>query len=61
MFIIDVVSHVCGVFQTRFVNSTWVFGKLMCHVSRFAQYCSVHVSALTLVAIALDRHQVIKD
>ncbi|MBN3301389.1 G-protein coupled receptor 83-like [Amia ocellicauda] len=43
----------------RFVNSTWVFGKLMCHVSRFAQYCSVHVSVLTLTAIALDRHQVI--
>ncbi|XP_005990884.1 G-protein coupled receptor 83-like [Latimeria chalumnae] len=43
----------------RFVNSTWVFGKLMCHVSRFAQYCSVHVSVLTMTAIALDRHQVI--
>ncbi|KAK2530298.1 hypothetical protein Q9233_006275 [Columba guinea] len=43
----------------RFVSSTWVFGKLMCHVSRFVQYCSVHVSVLTLAAIALDRHQVI--
>ncbi|KAL2094685.1 hypothetical protein ACEWY4_009404 [Coilia grayii] len=43
----------------RFVHSTWVFGKVMCHVSRFAQYCSVHVSALTLVAIAVDRHQLI--
>ncbi|KAG8522373.1 putative G-protein coupled receptor 83, partial [Galemys pyrenaicus] len=43
----------------RFVNSTWVFGKAMCHVSRFAQYCSLHVSALTLTAIAVDRHQVI--
>ncbi|XP_030648170.1 probable G-protein coupled receptor 83 [Chanos chanos] len=43
----------------RFVYSTWVFGKLMCHVSRFAQYCSVHVSVLTLVAIAVDRHQVV--
>ncbi|EMP35479.1 Putative G-protein coupled receptor 83 [Chelonia mydas] len=41
----------------RFVSSTWVFGKLMCHISRFVQYCSVHVSALTLAAIALDRHQ----
>lgn len=30
----------------------------MCHVSRFAQYCSLHVSALTLTAIAVDRHQV---
>ncbi|XP_018426883.1 PREDICTED: probable G-protein coupled receptor 83 [Nanorana parkeri] len=43
----------------RFVSSTWVFGKLMCHVSRFVQYSSVHVSVLTLTAIALDRHQVI--
>lgn len=45
-------------FQARFVNSSWVFGKGMCHVSRFAQYCSLHVSALTLTAIAVDRHQV---
>ncbi|XP_066496301.1 G-protein coupled receptor 83-like [Tiliqua scincoides] len=43
----------------RFVSSTWIFGKVMCHVSRFVQYCSVHVSVLTLGAIALDRHQVI--
>ncbi|NXT65879.1 GPR83 protein, partial [Chaetops frenatus] len=43
----------------RFVNSTWIFGKGMCHVSRFAQYCSLHVSAFTLTAIAVDRHQVI--
>ncbi|XP_036379705.1 probable G-protein coupled receptor 83 [Megalops cyprinoides] len=43
----------------RFVNSTWVFGKGMCHISRFAQYCSLHVSTLTLTAIALDRRQVI--
>ncbi|XP_063169481.1 G-protein coupled receptor 83-like [Candoia aspera] len=43
----------------RFVSSTWVFGKPMCHVSRFVQYCSVHVSVLTLAAIALDRHQVV--
>ncbi|XP_078056881.1 G-protein coupled receptor 83-like [Mustelus asterias] len=43
----------------RFVNSTWIFGKPMCHISRFAQYCSLHVSALTLTAIALDRYQAI--
>ncbi|KAK4810116.1 hypothetical protein QYF61_009511 [Mycteria americana] len=41
----------------RFVNSTWIFGKAMCHISRFVQYCSLHVSTLTLTAIALDRHQ----
>ncbi|KAK7929007.1 hypothetical protein WMY93_005402 [Mugilogobius chulae] len=43
----------------RFVHSTWVFGKAMCHISRFVQYCSLHVSTLTLTAIALDRRQVI--
>ncbi|KAM8842741.1 G-protein coupled receptor 83-like [Synchiropus picturatus] len=43
----------------RFVNSTWVFGETMCHISRFAQYCSLHVSTLTLTAIALDRQQAI--
>ncbi|XP_069553655.1 G-protein coupled receptor 83-like [Brachyistius frenatus] len=43
----------------RFVNSTWVFGRTMCHISRFVQYCSLHVSTLTLTAIALDRRQLI--
>ncbi|XP_038854948.1 probable G-protein coupled receptor 83 [Salvelinus namaycush] len=43
----------------RFVNSSWGFGKGMCHISRFVQYCSLHVSTLTLTAIALDRRQVI--
>ncbi|XP_061881963.1 G-protein coupled receptor 83-like [Entelurus aequoreus] len=43
----------------RFVHSTWVFGRTMCHVSRFVQYCSLHVSTLTLTAIAVDRRQVI--
>ncbi|KAK9393754.1 putative G-protein coupled receptor 83 [Crotalus adamanteus] len=43
----------------RFVSSTWPFGKPMCHISRLVQYCSVHMSALTFAAIALDRHQVI--
>ncbi|XP_055765472.1 G-protein coupled receptor 83-like [Salvelinus fontinalis] len=43
----------------RFVNSSWWFGKGMCHISRFVQYCSLHVSTLTLTAIALDRRQVI--
>uniref|UniRef100_A0A8C4ZRC5 G-protein coupled receptors family 1 profile domain-containing protein n=1 Tax=Gadus morhua TaxID=8049 RepID=A0A8C4ZRC5_GADMO len=43
----------------RFVNSNWMFGRVMCHISRFVQYCSLHVSTLTLTAIALDRRQVI--
>ncbi|XP_072115569.1 G-protein coupled receptor 83-like [Mobula birostris] len=43
----------------RFMSSSWVFGTTMCHISRFSQYCSLHVSALTLMAIALDRYQAI--
>uniref|UniRef100_UPI00398F7571 G-protein coupled receptor 83-like n=1 Tax=Pristiophorus japonicus TaxID=55135 RepID=UPI00398F7571 len=43
----------------RFVNSSWIFGTTMCHISRFAQYCSLHVSTLTLMTIALDRYQAI--
>lgn len=51
-------NPVCSSPQVRFVNSTWVFGRTMCHISRFVQYCSLHVSTLTLTAIALDRRQV---
>ncbi|NXY51519.1 GPR83 protein, partial [Ceuthmochares aereus] len=43
----------------RFVNSTWIFGKAVCHISRFVRYCSLHVSMLTLTAITLDRYQVV--
>ncbi|XP_015357078.1 G-protein coupled receptor 83-like [Marmota marmota marmota] len=43
----------------RFLSGQWVFGRIMCHVSRFAQYCSLHVSTLTLMAVAMDRHRVI--
>uniref|UniRef100_A0A8C6XM88 G protein-coupled receptor 83 n=1 Tax=Naja naja TaxID=35670 RepID=A0A8C6XM88_NAJNA len=43
----------------RFVSSTWVFGKPMCHISHFVQHCSIQASALTFAAIALHRHQVI--
>uniref|UniRef100_A0A8C6XNR1 G protein-coupled receptor 83 n=1 Tax=Naja naja TaxID=35670 RepID=A0A8C6XNR1_NAJNA len=42
----------------RFVSSTWVFGKPMCHISHFVQHCSIQASALTFAAIALHRHQV---
>lgn len=53
------IDNVACVFpQVRFVNSTWAFGRTMCHISRFIQYCSLHVSTLTLTAIALDRRQV---
>lgn len=52
------MSCACVPPQVRFVHSTWVFGRTMCHVSRFVQYCSLHVSTLTLTAIALDRRQV---
>ncbi|XP_059107457.1 G-protein coupled receptor 83-like [Peromyscus eremicus] len=43
----------------RFLTGQWVFGRIMCHVCRFAQYCSLHVSTLTLMAVAMDRHRVI--
>ncbi|XP_042550819.1 probable G-protein coupled receptor 83 [Dipodomys spectabilis] len=43
----------------RFLSGQWLFGRIMCHVSRFAQYCSLHVSTLTLMAVAVDRHRVI--
>ncbi|XP_008842622.1 probable G-protein coupled receptor 83 [Nannospalax galili] len=43
----------------RFLSGQWIFGRIMCHVSRFAQYCSLHVSTLTLMAVAVDRHRVI--
>uniref|UniRef100_A0A8D2JP86 G-protein coupled receptors family 1 profile domain-containing protein n=1 Tax=Sciurus vulgaris TaxID=55149 RepID=A0A8D2JP86_SCIVU len=43
----------------RFLSGQWIFGRIMCHVSRFAQYCSLHVSTLTLMAVAMDRHRVI--
>ncbi|CAO2623631.1 G-protein coupled receptor 83 [Lemmus lemmus] len=45
--------------MTRFLTGQWVFGRVVCHVSRFAQYCSLHVSTLTLMAVAMDRHRVI--
>ncbi|XP_072481863.1 G-protein coupled receptor 83-like [Notamacropus eugenii] len=41
-----------------FISSTWIFGYMMCHLSRFIQYCSIYVSVLTLTAIALDQHQI---
>ncbi|XP_056664771.1 G-protein coupled receptor 83-like [Monodelphis domestica] len=42
----------------NFISSTWVFGYMMCQLSRFVHHCSVSVSVLTLGAVALDRHQV---
>ncbi|KAM8965085.1 G-protein coupled receptor 83-like [Sarcophilus harrisii] len=42
-----------------FFSSTWLFGYMMCYLSRFIQYCSGHVLALTLMALTLDRYKVI--
>ncbi|XP_074134739.1 G-protein coupled receptor 83-like [Sminthopsis crassicaudata] len=42
-----------------FFSSTWLFGYMMCYLSRFIQYCSGHVLVLTLVALTLDRYKVI--
>ncbi|NXK82481.1 GPR83 protein, partial [Amazona guildingii] len=36
-----------------FVNSTWVFGKAMCHISRFVQYCSMHSLQRGVVVMSL--------
>ncbi|XP_068956472.1 G-protein coupled receptor 83-like [Petaurus breviceps papuanus] len=41
-----------------FISSTWMFGYMICHLSRFVQYCSIYVSVLTLAALAVDRYQV---
>ncbi|XP_038171675.1 probable G-protein coupled receptor 83 [Arvicola amphibius] len=45
--------------MTRLLAEQWVFGRVVCHVSSFAEYCSLHVSTLTLMAVAIDRHRVI--
>ena len=61
-YVFEIKLYAMSTFSTvnkvRFVTSTWVFGKVMCHICRFVQYCSLHVSTLTLTVIALDRRQV---
>ncbi|XP_049981986.1 G-protein coupled receptor 83-like [Alexandromys fortis] len=56
---ITIILLNCPFAMTRFLAGQWVFGRVLCHVSRFAQYCSLHVSTLTLMAVAMDRHRVI--
>ncbi|XP_042214080.1 uncharacterized protein LOC121860779 [Homarus americanus] len=43
----------------RVLLDDWPFGGLMCSMVPFVQVISVYVSAFTMVAIALDRYQVI--
>lgn len=40
-------------------TGTWHFGSLLCHIFPFAQGCSVYISTLTLMSIAIDRFFVI--
>lgn len=37
----------------------WSWGSLLCHIMPFAQGCSVYISTLTLMSIAIDRFFVI--
>lgn len=40
-------------------RGSWNFGSLLCHMMPFAQGCSVYISTLTLMSIAIDRFFVI--
>lgn len=40
-------------------RGNWSWGSLLCHIMPFAQGCSVHISTLTLMSIAIDRFFVI--
>ncbi|CAG9087494.1 hypothetical protein JYU34_021386 [Plutella xylostella] len=40
-------------------RGSWNFGSVLCHIMPFAQGCSVYISTLTLMSIAIDRFFVI--
>lgn len=40
-------------------RGNWSWGALLCHIMPFAQGCSVYISTLTLMSIAIDRFFVI--
>ncbi|XP_075978872.1 neuropeptide Y receptor type 2-like [Anticarsia gemmatalis] len=40
-------------------RGNWSWGSLLCHIMPFAQGCSVYISTLTLMSIAIDRFFVI--
>ncbi|XP_063363490.1 prolactin-releasing peptide receptor-like [Cydia amplana] len=40
-------------------RGTWGWGSILCHIMPFAQGCSVYISTLTLMSIAIDRFFVI--
>ncbi|KAM7338957.1 G-protein coupled receptor 83-like [Alexandromys fortis] len=44
--------------MVRYMCYALVFGKMTCHLSRFAQYACAYVTVLSMVAISLDRHRV---
>ncbi|XP_012889757.1 PREDICTED: probable G-protein coupled receptor 83 [Dipodomys ordii] len=44
--------------MVRYLCNSLVFGKMTCHLSRFAQYSCAYVTVMTMAAISLDRHRV---
>lgn len=44
--------------QVRYLCNSLVFGKMTCHLSRFAQYSCAYVTVMSMAAISLDRHRV---
>ncbi|XP_058514840.1 G-protein coupled receptor 83-like [Ochotona princeps] len=44
--------------MVRYLGNSLVFGKMTCHLSRFAQYSCAYVTVMSMAAISLDRHRV---
>ncbi|KAG3272418.1 G-protein coupled receptor 83 [Ictidomys tridecemlineatus] len=44
--------------MVRYLCNSLVFGKMTCHLSRFAQYSCAYVTVMSMAAISLDRHRV---
>ncbi|CAO2623633.1 G-protein coupled receptor 83 [Lemmus lemmus] len=44
--------------MVRYLCHSLVFGKMTCHLSRFAQYSCAYVTVMSMAAISLDRHRV---
>uniref|UniRef100_UPI00398F875D neuropeptide Y receptor type 2-like isoform X1 n=2 Tax=Pristiophorus japonicus TaxID=55135 RepID=UPI00398F875D len=54
------VSTLCLPFTLVYtLLGVWKFGPVLCHLLPYAQALSVHVSTITLIVIALDRHRCI--
>lgn len=44
--------------MVRYLCNSLVFGKMTCHLSRFAQYSCAYVTVMSMAAISVDRHRV---